>query len=43
MLCGEDYLGFLQREKKNAHYAFIFVRNEEYSYYLNNFGKQFQR
>ena len=43
ILCGEAYLKSLRREKKNAHRAFIFVKNEEYAYYLNNFGKQFQR
>ena len=43
VLCGEHHLNLLRREKKNAYYAFIFVRNEEYSYYLNNFGKQFKR
>nr|WP_297769440.1 hypothetical protein [uncultured Butyrivibrio sp.] len=41
--CGEEYLAFLRKEKKNAHWAFIFVSHKEYSYYLNNFGKQFQR
>ncbi|WP_330363609.1 CD3324 family protein [Butyrivibrio sp. LC3010] len=41
--CGGSYLALLRKEKKNAHQAFVFIRNEEYSYYLNNFGKQFQR
>lgn len=41
--CGEEYLAFLRKERKNAHWAFIFVSHKEYSYYLNNFGKQFQR
>ena len=41
--CGNRYLAYLRRNKKNAHHAFIFVKNKEYSYYLNNFGKQFQR
>ena len=41
--CGDGYLSSLRREKKNAHRAFIFVRNEEYGYYMNNFGKQFRR
>lgn len=41
--CGEEYLALLRKEKKNAHWAFIFVSHKEYSYYLNNFGKQFQR
>lgn len=38
-----DYLSMLRKEKKNAHYAFIFAKKEEYEYYLKNFGKQFQR
>ena len=42
-LCGSHYLASLRKEKKNAHQAFIFVRNKEYGYYLNHFGKQFQR
>ncbi|MCR5558689.1 MAG: hypothetical protein K6F75_14155 [Butyrivibrio sp.] len=42
-LCGGHYLTLLRREKKNAYKAFVFVKNEEYGYYLNNFGKQFQR
>ena len=41
--CGENYLSFLKREKKNAHWAFIFVSSKEYDYYINNYGKQFQR
>ena len=41
--CGEDYLALLRKEKKNAHWAFILVCNKEYNYYLQNFGKQFQR
>ncbi len=41
--CGGHYLSFLRREKKNAHWAFVFVSSKEYNYYLNNFGKQFQR
>ena len=43
VLCQKEYLACLRREKKNSHYAFIFAKNEEYGYYLNNFGKQFQR
>ncbi len=39
----KDYLAMLRREKKNAHYAFIFAKNEEYEYYIKNFGRQFQR
>ncbi|MCR4586352.1 MAG: hypothetical protein K5686_11595 [Lachnospiraceae bacterium] len=42
ILCRSDYLLMLRKEKKNAHYAFIFAKNEEYEYYLYNFGKQFQ-
>ncbi len=40
---GRCNLCLLRREKKNAHWAFVFVSNQEYNYYLNNFGKQFQR
>jgi len=43
VLCGGNYLNCLRKARKNAHQAFIFARNEEYSYYLNHFGKQFQR
>ena len=43
VLCRREHLDSLRMEKKNSHYAFIFVNNQEYSYYLNNFGKQFQR
>ncbi len=43
VICGRDCLSKLSKEKKNAHYAFIFVNKEEYGYYLKNFGKQFQR
>ena len=43
VVSGGRYLSFLRKEKKNAHWAFVFVRNREYDYYLNNFGKQFQR
>ncbi|MBQ6091221.1 MAG: hypothetical protein IJL07_08175 [Lachnospiraceae bacterium] len=43
VLCGMRLLALLRREKKNAHHAFVFVSNKEYSYYLINFGKQFQR
>ncbi len=42
-LCGGRRLAYLRMEKKNAHWAFVFVSNTEYNYYLNNFGKQFQR
>ena len=43
VLCGGNYLNCLIKGKKNAHQAFIFVPNEEYGIYMNNFGKQFQR
>ena len=43
VICGADRLTMLRREKKNAHHAFIFAKIEEYEYYVNNFGKQFQR
>lgn len=38
-----DLLEELKKEHRNAHYAFIFARNEEYSSYWSNFGKNFQR
>ena len=37
------YLRSLKTEKKNAHYAFIFAKNEEYGFFWNNFGKNFRR
>ena len=43
VMCQKEYLSMLRMAKKNAHYAFIFARKEEYDYYLKNFGKQFQR
>lgn len=39
----QEYLKFLKQEKRNAHYAFVFARNEEYGFFWNNFGKNFQR
>ncbi|WP_029231377.1 CD3324 family protein [Butyrivibrio sp. VCB2006] len=39
----QEYLHFLKLEKTNSHYAFVFARNEEYSFFWNNFGKNFQR
>lgn len=33
----------LKKEKRNSHYAFVFARNDEYSYFWTNFGKNFQR
>jgi hypothetical protein len=43
VICGRGCLSMLRKEKKNAHYAFIYANKEEYEYYLKNFGKQFQR
>ena len=43
VLYKDRYLAMLKKERKNAHPAFIFAKNDEYGYYLNNFGKQFQR
>ena len=43
VICGINHLPMLRKEKKNAHYAFIFANKDEYGYYLKNFGKQFQR
>ena len=43
VICGRGCLLMMRKEKKNAHYAFIYARKEEYEYYLKNFGKQFQR
>ncbi|WP_197025127.1 CD3324 family protein [Butyrivibrio proteoclasticus] len=38
-----ECLQFLKQEKRNSHYAFVFARNEEYGFFWNNFGKNFQR
>lgn len=35
--------GKLKAEKKNAHDAFVFARNQEYGYFWKNYGKNFQR
>ena len=43
VLCGGQYLSSLVNEKRNAHQAFIFVPNEDYDFYMNNYGKQFQK
>ena len=43
VICQEDYFSMLRSEKKNAHFAFIFAKIEEYEYYIKNFGRQFQR
>ena len=37
------YLGELSRMKRNSHYAFVFARNDEYNYFWNNYGKNFQK
>ncbi len=37
------YLESLKKEKRNSYYAFVFARNDEYSYFWNNYGKNFQR
>lgn len=39
----QGYLTSLRKEKRNAHYAFVFARNEEYGSFWNNYGKNFQR
>lgn len=39
----QAYLNSLKQEKVNSHYAFVFARNEEYSFFWNNFGKNFKR
>ena len=38
-----SYLASLRKEKRNAHYAFVFARNEEYGFFWSNYGKNFQR
>ncbi len=37
------YLQSLKNEKHNAQYAFVFASTDEYGYFWNNFGKNFQR
>ncbi|WP_196805774.1 CD3324 family protein [Butyrivibrio sp. WCD2001] len=39
----QDYLNCLKQARRNSHYAFVFARNEEYSFFWNNFGKNFRR
>ncbi len=39
----KEYLQYLKQEKRNSHHAFVFARNEEYSFFWNNFGKNFRR
>lgn len=41
--CQREYAESLRREKRNAHTAFIFARKEEYAFFMNNYGKHFQR
>ena len=38
-----EYLACLKKEKRNAHYAFIFAENAEYGYFWQNYGKNFRR
>ena len=38
-----SYLAWLEKEKRNAHYAFIFARNEDYGYFWNQYGKHFTK
>ena len=38
-----SYLMWLEKEKRNAHYAFIFARNEDYGYFWNHYGKHFSK
>ncbi len=37
------YLQTLKSEKRNSQYAFVFARNDDYGYFWNNYGKNFQR
>ena len=39
----KEYLSSLRQEKRNAHHAFVFARNEDYVYFRDNYGKNFQR
>lgn len=38
-----SYLAWLEKKKRNAHYAFIFARNEDYGYFWNQYGKHFSK
>ena len=38
-----SYLTGLEKEKRNAHYAFIFAKNEDYGYFWNHYGKHFSK
>ena len=37
------YLEALKKAKQNAHYAFVFAKNEDYGFFWNNYGKNFRR
>ena len=37
------FLTGLKKEKINSHFAFIFARNEEYTFFWNNFGKNLRK
>ncbi|SDB55063.1 CD3324 family protein [Butyrivibrio sp. INlla16] len=39
----QEYIQFLKQARRNSYYAFVFARNEEYSFFWNNFGKNFRR
>ena len=38
-----SYLKWLVKEKRNAHYAFVFAKNEDYGYFWNHYGKHFSK
>ena len=38
-----SYLEWLVKEKRNAHYAFVFAKNEDYGYFWNHYGKHFSK
>ena len=39
----QKYLEQLREEKRNAQYAFIFAKNEDYGYFWNHYGKHFSK
>ena len=39
----QSQLACLEREKRNAHPAFIFAKNEDYGYFWNHYGKHFSK
>ncbi len=44
VFCAEAIIFHFCEMKKRMHTVrLFFARNEEYDYYMNNFGKQFQR